>query len=78
MEDKNYICLFKVVYLNEGVEVEDCGFCFANDFAEAVNYLERHLYGDELLYITHMELIETCPTLPKDLWQALRKELNEN
>lgn len=51
LEDKNYICLFKVVYLNEGVEVEDCGFCFANDFADAVNYLERHLYGDELLYI---------------------------
>jgi hypothetical protein len=25
-----------------------------------------------------MELIETCPTLSKDLWQALRKELNEN
>ena len=50
----------------------------ANYFAEAGTYLERHLYGDELLYITHMELIETCPTLSKDLWQALRKELNEN
>lgn len=37
---------------------KDAGFYPANSFSEAVGYLER-FYGDELMAIEHLELLDT-------------------
>ena len=75
----NYICLFRVLYYdNEDCEnVENCGFCFADSYAEAAKYLEQKLYREDLIEILHMELLDTSPTISRDLWDAMRQELNE-
>lgn len=74
---KNYIALFKVLYNNtEGENVTECGFCFADSFTDVVRYLEETLYGEDLLEIHHIELIENAPVISSDTWEAMRKELN--
>jgi hypothetical protein len=73
----NYICLFKVLYNDpDGKNVEECGFCLADSFVDAVKYLEEKLYGQDLVEIHHMELLDTCPVLSKETWEQMRKELN--
>ena len=73
----DYICLFKVLYNDpEGKNVEECGFCLADSFVDAVKYLEEKLYGQDLVEIHHMELLDTCPVLSKDTWDKMREELN--
>ena len=75
---KSYICLFKVLYNDtNGIDVEECGFCFADSFTEAVKYLEEELYKCDLVEIHHIELLDTCPTLSAETWEIMRKELNE-
>jgi hypothetical protein len=75
---KDYICLFKVLCNNDDNEnVEECGFCFANSFTEAVKYLEEELYKSDLIEIHHIELLDTCPILSKEVWEIIRKVLNE-
>lgn len=77
MEGKSYICLYSVIYNDEeGVNKPDYGFLFANSFADAADYLEKVLYGEELVEITHMELLDTCPVIAKETWDVLRKDLN--
>ncbi len=77
MKDKTYICLYSVIYNNEsGDNVPDYGMIFANSFTEAAEYLETILYGEDLMEITHMELLDTCPVFTKDTWELIRKELN--
>ena len=73
----DYICLFKVLYNDpDGKNVEECGFCLADSFADAVKYLEEKLYGQDLVEIHHMELLDTCPVLSKETWDKMREELN--
>ena len=73
----DYICLFKVLYNDpEGKNVEECGFCLADSFVDAVKYLEEKLYGQDLIEIHHMELLDACPVLSKDTWDKMREELN--
>ena len=75
----DYICLFKAIVFDENDKenTEDCGFCFANSFAEATAYLEKELYGDNLMTITHMELLDVSPIVSHEVWEAMRGELNE-
>ena len=76
---KAYICLFRVLYNDtDGNNVEECGFCFADSFVDAVEYLEGPLYGEDLIEIRHLELLDTCPTLSRETWEAMKKELNED
>lgn len=73
----DYICLFKVLVWNEldkENKVEQ-GFCFASSFAQAAEWLEKTLYGDDLMEIQHLELFDTCPIVELDIWNALKKEL---
>lgn len=73
-----YVCLFKVLYNDpHGKNVEECGFCFADTFAGASEYLEKELYGNDLMEIRHLELLDTGPILSAETWEAMRKELNE-
>lgn len=73
----DYICLFRVIYYTDERNMEEYGFCLADSFTDAVKYLENELYGKDLIEITHMELLDTCPVLSKDTWDRVRKELNE-
>jgi hypothetical protein len=76
---KDYICLFKVLYNNTDCQnVEECGFCFADSFTEAVKYLEEELYKCDLVEIRHIELLDTCPTLSAETWETMKKELRED
>lgn len=73
----DYICLFKVLYHDsEGNNREECGFCLADSFVDAVKYLEEKLYGQDLVEIHHMELLDACPVLSKETWDKMREELN--
>ena len=72
-----YICLFKVIYNDkDGQNVEECGFLFADTFADAAKYLEKQLYGEDLMEIRHLELLDTCPILSSSTWDKVREELN--
>ena len=75
----NYVCLFRVLYYDSEVRenIEDCGFCFADSYAGAAKYLEQELYREDLVEILHMELLDTSPTISRDLWDAMQQELNE-
>lgn len=74
---KNYIALFKVLYNDpDGKDIEECGFCFADSFTDVIRYLEESLYGEDLIEIHHIELIESAPVVSNDTWEAMRKELN--
>lgn len=76
--NKNYVALFKVLYNDaNGNDVEECGFCLADSFTEVVRYLEESLYRDDLVEIRHIELLETCPIVSENTWEAMRKELSE-
>jgi hypothetical protein len=43
---------------SDGHSSEDAGFYPAKNFSEAVDYLEE-FYGDELVAIKHLELLDT-------------------
>lgn len=75
----NYVCLFKVLYWNDavGANVEECGFCLAESFTQVTEYLEKHLYGDDLMEIRHIELFDTCPTVSPETWEKMKKDLEE-
>lgn len=76
---KNYICMYSVIYINaDGEQQTDYGMIFADSFVDGVDQLERVLYGEDLVSIAHMELIETCPIFSKELWEQMRKELNNS
>lgn len=77
MKDKTFICMYSVIYNDEsGVNKEDYGMIFANSFADAADYLEKVIYGEDLIEITHMELLDTCPIFTKGTWELMKKELN--
>ena len=73
-----YICLYSVIYNNDGQNQEDFGMIFADSFANAAEYLEKVLYGEDLVEITHIELLDTCPIFTKETWKIIQKELNNN
>lgn len=80
MSENMYICLFEVQYFDE-VSTEtknECGMIFADSFEDAARYLEREIYGENLLKITHLELLDTSPIFSKDLWSKMREELTKN
>ena len=78
MSGGEFICMYKVLCCTgENKQIEECGFCFADTFAAAAKYLEDELYRGDLIEIRHMELLDACPILSTETWEAMRKELNE-
>lgn len=55
---RNYTAYFVVEVCCDGQTCEDAGFYPAENFGEAVYYLEE-FYGDELVVIKHLELLDT-------------------
>ena len=73
----SHICLFKaLIYTGSGTRVEH-GFYFANNFTDAIRYIEGSLYGDDLLEIQLMEMFAACPIVSAETWETMRKELGE-
>ena len=72
-----YVCLFKVLVWDELEEVSkvEQGLCLVNSFAQAAEWLEKTLYGDNLMEIQHLELFETCTVVDIEVWDALKKDL---
>ncbi|MBO5730172.1 MAG: hypothetical protein J6R67_03150 [Treponema sp.] len=77
MGSYSHICLFKaLIYTGSDTKVEH-GFCFANNFTDAIRYIEGTLYGNDLLEIEHMGMFDACPIVSADTWENMRKELGE-
>lgn len=55
---RNYMAYYVVECCVDGVTHEDAGFYPAKNFGEAVDCLEE-FYGDELVVIKHLELLDT-------------------
>ena len=55
---RNYMAYYVVETYSEGNSYEDAGFYPAKNFGEAADYLEE-FYGDELVVIKHLELLDT-------------------
>lgn len=79
MGDFSFICMFRVLVVDDVANQDkvEHGFCFANDFTSAVQYLEHHLYGDNLLEIQHMELFDACPIVSFEVWEKIKACLEE-
>lgn len=75
---KAFTCLFKIEYINAdgGLSIE-CGMIPANDFRDAINQLEGSLYGNDLIKIHSMELFDTSPTFPAEMFDTLRAHLED-
>lgn len=75
---KEFTCLFKVEYVGiDDKPVIECGIIPANDFRDAINYLEGELYGTDLIKIHYMELFDIAPTFPAEMFAILHKHLEE-
>ena len=55
---RDYTAYFVVEVCYDGQTHEDAGFYPAKNFGEAVDYLEE-FYGDNLVVIKHLELLDT-------------------
>ena len=55
---RNYMAYYVIEACSEGKSYDDAGFYPAKNFREAVDYLEE-FYGDELVVIKHLELLDT-------------------
>ena len=55
---RDYTAYFVVEVCCDGQTHEDAGFYPAKNFGEAVDHLEE-FYGDDLVVIKHLELLDT-------------------
>lgn len=75
---KNYVCLFSVEYINIDNETKtEYGLIYADDFRDAMNQLEGHIYGDDLVKINSMELFDTSAVFTKEVFDLVHKEIEQ-
>ena len=75
---KNYVCLFSVEYVNIDNETKtEYGLIYADDFRDAMNQLEGHIYGDDLVKIKSMELFDTSAVFTKEVFDLVHKEIEQ-
>lgn len=75
---KNYVCLFSVEYINIDNETKtEYGLIYADDFRDAMNQLEGHIYGDDLVKINSMELFDTAAVFTKEVFNLIHKEIEQ-
>lgn len=75
---KNYVCLFSVEYIDiENETKTEYGLIYADDFRDAMNQLEGHIYGDDLVKINSMELFDTTAVFTKEVFNIIRKEIEQ-
>jgi hypothetical protein len=56
---KNYLAYFVVELDGDADSMKEAGFYPANSFSEVVKVLEEY-YGDDLIAIHHLELLDCC------------------
>lgn len=75
---KNYVCLFSVEYINIDNETKtEYGLIYVDDFRDAMNQLEGHMYGDDLVKINSMELFDTSAVFTKEVFDLVHKEIEQ-
>lgn len=75
---KNYVCLFSVDYIDiENETKTEYGLIYADDFRDAMNQLEGHIYGDDLVKINSMELFDTSAVFTKEVFDLVHKEIEQ-
>lgn len=75
---KAFTCLFKIEYIGANDElIIECGMIPTDDFRDAINQLEGDLYGSDLIKIHSMELFDTSPTFPVEIFDILHKHLED-
>lgn len=75
---KNYVCLFSVEYIDiENETKTEYGLIYADDFRDAMNQLEGHMYGDDLVKINSMELFDTSAVFTKEVFDLIHKEIEQ-
>lgn len=75
---KNYVCLFSVEYIDiENETKTEYGLIYADDFRDAMNQLEGHMYGDDLVKINSMELFDTSAVFTKEVFDLVHKEIEQ-
>lgn len=72
---KNYVCLYSVEYMSVDDKTTDYGLLYADNFADAVNQLEEHIYGSDLLKINSLELFDTTAIFREETFNLVRKDL---
>ena len=77
---KKFVCLYSIDYYNSVAEKTETeyGLIFADSFTDAVKTLEEDIYGDDLVKINEIELLDTIPQFSKELYALVKKELNKN
>lgn len=77
---KEFVCLYSIDYYNSVTEKTETeyGLIFADSFTDAVKTLEEDIYGDDLVKINEIELLDTIPHFSKEVYALIKKELNEN
>lgn len=77
---KEFVCLYSIDYYNSVTEKTETeyGLIFADSFTDAVKTLEEDIYGDNLVKINEIELLDTIAQFSKELYALIKKELNEN
>lgn len=77
---KEFVCLYSIDYYNSVTEKTktEYGLIFADSFTDAVKTLEEDIYGDDLVKINEIELLDTIAQFSKELYALIKKELNEN
>lgn len=77
---KEFVCLYSIDYYNSVTEKTETeyGLIFADSFTDAVKTLEEDIYGDNLVKINEIELLDTIAQFSKELYALVKKELNEN
>lgn len=77
---KEFVCLYSIDYYNSVTEKTETeyGLIFADSFTDAVKTLEEDIYGDDLVKINEIELLDIIAQFSKELYALIKKELNEN
>lgn len=77
---KEFVCLYSIDYYNSVTEKTETeyGLIFADSFTDAVKTLEEDIYGDDLVKINEIELLDTIAQFSKELYALVKKELNKN
>lgn len=75
---KEFVCLFEIECLDLENKVQtEYGLIYANDFRDAMEQLEGHMYGNELVKINSMELFEASAIFSKEVFALVRKEIEQ-
>lgn len=72
---RKYTAYFKVETWDGEASRVDAGFCSADTFHEAMDYIEEY-YGDELCVVQHLELLDcSMITMPPELAEKFVNEM---